>query len=662
MAATLGLFALAALVISIAVAGVVLLPVAAGCGGLLYYYYNVVKPKREETELLRRTNLLFEQARKISLSEEDVADDLMQAGITDLKVANLAGKLFYAEGLGKPDSPPAVADTIAAARYRDRLQKYIEGVQPDQAKRFVSELIRILTYLQPTQTSGGFFRSARPRTRHEIEKLITLFYSDDSLFRDIRDQLNSNLSDEDDVFPSDCRHDDYAWRYLKGTPLLEFAQIEQDVELVDRMRHTYLLGSSGSGKTNLIENIIAGDLHSSEDCCIVVIDSQTQLINNLAMLDIEDVTMISPEWNLALNLFDVGYEKMKADGIEGETLINKTVGLISFAMEGLMGSEFSSPQKAIFQYGIQLVISIPRANIFTFMEILSDDGHLKYAEQIAAFDSNTQRFFEQDFGSNEYQRSREAIRRRLDQLLLNPTFRRLFTATENNFDMFAELRDQRMILIDTNKPLLDADASAFFGRLFIAMINRAAHMRFKNRHETYKPVYLIVDEAQEYFDTSITDMLEQARKANIGLTVAHQSISQAKGEGKPNIVDPLMVNTATKLISTGYRKDAAEFAGSMRISPDEILSLPQYTFGLHSRTQGFLPVRGKEHAFAGFPRRIDLSRLQAEMEARYGPSPEAARAASEEDPTRQDDPRPKGGGSMPPPPPGADIPDEPEMI
>ncbi|RMF00822.1 MAG: hypothetical protein D6773_10930 [Alphaproteobacteria bacterium] len=352
---------------------------------------------------------------------------------------------------------------------------------------------------------------------------------------------------------------------------------------------------------------------------------------------------------------------MKAEGVEGETLINRTVGLISFAMEGMMGAEFTNPQRTIFQYAIQLVISIPGGNIFTFMEILSDDGHRKYAGQIARFYANTQRFFERDFGSDEYRRSREAIRRRLDSLLLNPTFRRLFSATENRFDMFRELRDQRLILIDTNKPLLDDAASSFFGWLFIAMIVRASHMRFKAGAEAFRPVYLVVDEAHEYFDQSISDMLEQARKANIGLLVAHQSLSQARKDGRHNIADPLMVNTATKIVWTSYRKDAAEFAANMQVSADTILSLPQYTFGLYSRSQGFLPIKGKANAFADFPRRHGLAELRREMEARYGSSPEATRASQDDDPTAPGDDRPRGRG-MPPPPPESDMPDEPELI
>ena len=139
-------------------------------------------------------------------------------------------------------------------------------------------------------------------------------------------------------------------------------------------------------------------------------------------------------------------------------------------------------------------------------------------------------------------------------------------------------------------------------------------MRFQNGR-SMRPVYLVVDEAHEYFDRSVSDMLEQARKANIGLIVSHQSLSQSRGgKGGSNIIDPLMVNTATKIIWTAFREDAAKFAGSMQIKPEDILNLPQFTFGMHSRKKGFTPIRGVQNAIADFPQREDKGALKDWME------------------------------------------------
>jgi GTPase SAR1 family protein len=510
------------------IVGTVLVPVGmAGAGGL-FYLYNIHLPEKHRREAQHRTRLLYDRAQNLSPSMDDLEQALIEAGIASPALHRIARELYTQEGLRPPVLPPVGDDPIKLARYQDTLETFISAARPDQYQEFERHLIWALSAYEPDTDANQMFHCKRQRSKLEIEQMLLRFVNQDGLFKPLVDQINANYRAENELMPTACKHDNYVWRYLKDTPLLPLADVDEMIGLQDRMYHTYLLGSSGSGKTNLIENIIAHDLQSDEDCCVIVIDSQTQLTEKLAALDIPDTTHITPKYDLALNLFDVGYEDMKGRGIEGETLINKTVGLLSFVLEGMMWAEFTNPQRTIFQYVIQLVISIPGGNIYTFMDVLADGGHERYATEISQLDENMQRFFAVDYPAPDYKRTREAIRRRMDGLLLNPTFRRLFSATENKIDMFEEMANQKLILIDTNKPMLDDAPSAFFGRLFIALILRASYRRF-GAGASKRPVYLIVDEAHEYFDRSISDMLEQARKANIGLVVAHQSISQARG-------------------------------------------------------------------------------------------------------------------------------------
>jgi GTPase SAR1 family protein len=653
------LIGLAIIMMIVAVAivfiGMIAAPIVLVGGGALYYTYNIHLPEKHRKEAQQRTKALYEQAQALSPSMDDLEQALLDAGIESAALHRIAKELYAQEGLRPPVLPPVGDDPIKLARYQDKLETFINAAQPDHYQAFERHLIWALSDYEPSHhDTGQMFHSKRKRSPLEIERLLLRFINDDGLFKPLVDQINDNYRNENEVMPTACKHDDYIWRYLKDTPLLPLADVDEMVGLTDRMYHTYLLGSSGSGKTNLIENIIAHDLQSDEDCCVIVIDSQTQLTEKLAELDIPQTTHITPKYDLALNLFDVGYADMKGRGIEGETLINKTVGLLSFVLEGMMWAEFTNPQKTIFQYVIQLVISIKGGNIHTFMDVLADGGHIKFAAEISQLDENMQRFFEVDYPAPDYKRTREAIRRRMDGLLLNPTFRRLFSATENKIDMFEEMANQKLILIDTNKPMLDDAPSAFFGRLFIALILRASYRRF-GAGATKRPVYLIVDEAHEYFDRSISDMLEQARKANIGLVVAHQSISQARGaKGGSNITDPLMVNTATKLIWTSFREDATKFAGSMQVKAEDILNLPQFTFGMHSRKQGFMPIKGKPDALAEFPKRADPQQLRHEMEAKYGPSPDDGDGPPDDPETDLEtsgpDPKPNddGGSGKPP--------------
>ena len=328
----------------VVVVGIFLLPVVVVGGGGLWYVYNIHLPEKRRKETSARLDRLYADAQRYVPTKEAMRQKLCAAGIDDPELHRIASELFDQEGLEVPSSPPVSADAITAAKYQDKVEAFIKAARDDRFNGFVRHLIDVLEQYQPTEDFEDLmFRSSRERSREEVERLLLRWLNDDGYCKKLIGILDSNYNEEGEKMPTDCRHDDYAWRYLKGTPLLSLRYVQERVGLRDRMYHTYLLGSSGSGKTNLIENIIAHDLHSDADPCVVVIDSQTQLTEKLARLDIENTAYFSPQFNLALNLFDVGYERLRDQGVEGETLINKTVGLLSFVMEGMMGSAFTSP-------------------------------------------------------------------------------------------------------------------------------------------------------------------------------------------------------------------------------------------------------------------------------------------------------------------------------
>ena len=561
--------------------------------------------------------MLAQQASRVAPQEGELLKRLGREGVEHSSQLFLASALYKMEGLAPPPPPPPLANSIEGARYRDQVMKYISSAQPERFQHWLDELVPILKCIHQQGGQGeGIFDGRTRRTPEEIERMILWFFgAGEEYFRDLKQTLNRNYAEQNEMMPTQYTGDNCAWDYLKDTPLLDFEYVDRRAGLEDRTAHTMILGGSGSGKTNMLEHIIGQDLLAG-DCTVVVLDSQVQMIPKLANLDIpvEEVTYLNPTWDIGLNLFDVGYQDMM-NRADGETAINKAVALIRFVLEGTLTSPMTDRQRTMFDYAIQLIISIPGGNILTFVDLLKEEGHLAYEAQVKQFDPVTQEFFMRDWGSDDYKRTREAIRARLMTLLKNPTFRRLFSTTENNFRVYDELQDRRLILLDTNKPTLDREASSFLGRLYIAMIVQAAHRRFDNAREEYRPVYVVVDEAQEYFDERIAEMLEQARKANIGLILAHQTLSQIKKAG----LDPATVigNTATKIVSTTYHGDAGEMAKNMRVKSTDILELPQYTFGLYHRKQGFVPVRAPEHGLVDFEYRFDKDELRAEMEERY---------------------------------------------
>ena len=81
------------------------------------------------------------------------------------------------------------------------------------------------------------------------------------------------------------------------------------------------------------------------------------------------------------------------------------------------------------------------------MRLLED--HNQFGGYIKKMDETVRRFFWVDFDSKSYRGTRDELRYRLDTLLRNKTFRRIFSAKKNQLDMYQEMDVSRLMLLDT---------------------------------------------------------------------------------------------------------------------------------------------------------------------------------------------------------------------
>ena len=119
--------------------------------------------------------------------------------------------------------------------------------------------------------------------------------------------------------------DKIAAAYLDGTPLLDLLDYHLDITLsqATRFEHMHIVAGSGHGKTQTLQHLILHDLDAVArgEASIIVIDSQSDLINTIAGLDAfapggaldGRLVLIDPtdiEWPVALNLFDAGLDRL----------------------------------------------------------------------------------------------------------------------------------------------------------------------------------------------------------------------------------------------------------------------------------------------------------------------------------------------------------------
>jgi len=441
------------------------------------------------------------------------------------------------------------------------------------------------------------------RPAEQIERAVVFAFADefirDEMFEGLRGQLRRNLlrasglSMEANwadvrsriVMPTQTRGRTSAELvdlYLDNTPFKAVFEAPAPFEIPDQVRfeHGHILGGTGAGKTQLLQRMIHADLvrATTERRSVIVIDSQGDLINKLLRLDLfspdrenslaDRLVLIDPadvEHPPALNLFDPPLSRLKAYGAaDRERVLNGAVELYETLFGDMLGAELTQKQGVIFRYLARLMVSLPGATIHTLMQLM-EDGR-PFRPQMEQLEGSARYFFQTEFFHPSFAATKKQILRRLWGVLSTPAFERMFAQRANKLDLFAATREGKIILISTAKELLKRDGSALMGRFFINLLAQTAIERAVLPAEERTPTFVYVDEAQEYFDDGVATILQQARKYQIGLVAAHQSLDQAT----VGVRAALLSNTSFKCVSGVSARDARVLADELRTTPDFI--------------------------------------------------------------------------------------------
>jgi hypothetical protein len=380
--------------------------------------------------------------------------------------------------------------------------------------------------------------------------------------------------------------------YLSGTPFLELLKTEVPFAIPQQTRfeHHWIIAGTGHGKTNALANLVLDDLQRVADGegSLVVIDSQNSLIpaiahlpffaegqplsDKLVLIDASDV-----EYPVALNLFDVGLQRINSYSmLDRERLLNTTAEVMQFILASLLGAEMTSRQSTLFGYSLQAMQVIPNATIHTFRQLMEPNGRKRFASELSKLESRAREFFETQFDAQIFAQTKQQVVARLFAICENRTFDRMLSNPKSKLDLFTEINAGKVILINTAKDLLKQDGTEIFGRFFLALIAQAAQERATLHPSRRLPCYVYIDECQDYLstDSNFTMILEQARKQNVGVVVAHQYLTQLSQK----TLDSLYANTSIKFAGGVSDKDAYALARNMRCEPTFIAEQPKGSF------------------------------------------------------------------------------------
>ena len=343
----------------------------------------------------------------------------------------------------------------------------------------------------------------------------------------------------------------------------------------DRVRHCYVIGQTGTGKTLFLKNMIIQDIKNGDGVCFIDphgSDIQT-ILANIPPERLDDVIYFDPAYTarpMGLNLleYDERYPEQKI------FVINELLAIFNklFDMKVAGGPAFEQ----YFRNSAGLVMEDP-ASGSTLLEI----GHVLSDKAFRDMKlSKCKNPIIKQFWENAEKTTGEAslanfvpyITNKFDVFISNDIMRPVI-AQQHSVLNFRDIMDnKKILLVNLSKGRLGDINSHLIGLLLVGKITMAALSRVDiiGKGEV-NDFYLYIDEFQNVTTDSINTILSEARKYRLSLTVAHQYIEQLD----ESIKNAVFGNVGSMIVHRVSPENADVFAKQLAptFTPDDIIKL-----------------------------------------------------------------------------------------
>ena len=323
----------------------------------------------------------------------------------------------------------------------------------------------------------------------------------------------------------------------------------------DRVRHMYVIGQTGTGKTNILLNMITQDIQNGDGVCYIDphgTDIQT-ILSRIPKERIDDVIYFDPAYTarpMGLNMleYDVRYPEQKT------FVVNELMSIFNklFDMKTSGGPMFEQ----YFKNSAFLVMEHPESGS-TLLEIgrvLSDKAFrdMKLSHCKNPIITQFWKSAEQTTGDQSIANFVPYITSKFDNFISNDIMRPVVLQEKSVFNFREIMDNKKILLVNLSKGRLGEMNANLIGLLIVGKIQMAALSRVDMYGQKMNDFYLYIDEFQNVTTDSISSILSEARKYRLSLTIAHQYIAQLE-EG---IKDAVFGNVGSMAVFRVSAEDA----------------------------------------------------------------------------------------------------------
>ena len=299
----------------------------------------------------------------------------------------------------------------------------------------------------------------------------------------------------------------------------------------DRLRHLYIIGQTGTGKTGLMKSMITQDIKNGDGCCFID-PHGSDILDILAAVPPErykDVIYFDPA-DLS-RPFGLNFLEYDFSHPEQKTFIVNELLMIFRRLYGDVPESMGPAFEQYFRNATQLVMEDP-ASGSTILDIARVLSNSEFRREKLAKSMNpiVNQFWNEIAtkagGDASLENIVPYITNKFDDFTANDFIRPIVGQQESSFKFRNVMDTKKILLINLSKGRLGEKNANLLGLIIVGKLFMAALSRADNPRAPYPPFYLYIDEFQNVTTDSLPGILSEARKYKLALTVAHQFLNQ----------------------------------------------------------------------------------------------------------------------------------------
>ena len=291
----------------------------------------------------------------------------------------------------------------------------------------------------------------------------------------------------------------------------------------DRLRHTYVVGKTGVGKSKFLVGQMIDDINYGK--WIAVVDPHGDLIEEVMMHIPEsrknDVIIFDP----TDEQYPFCFNPLTVEKWESKQVLAK--GFIDI-FKKFFGANWNPKLEHVLRMLFLGLLDVPKSTVFDIIRALTDkDFRYMMIEHVQ--DDVVRNFWTNEFAGWSQQFNSEAIMpilNKVGQLLSIDMVKNIFVSSENKLNLREVMDTKKILLIKLPKWRLQEEIMGFLGAMLVTKIYQTAMGRTGTDKNTRTPFFLYIDEFQNFATETFSEILSEARKYGLGLIVAHQFLRQ----------------------------------------------------------------------------------------------------------------------------------------